>query len=160
MEVILFFALIILLFFVIGLTRRKRDQITVQTELARQELRASPAAGPSTPRLTPQERIDALAQLQELRDSGTLTEDEFQNEKRAILASARPTTGASQNPSTVFDDLDEDGVVRELDLRGYRVRRKGAKKWRIDEPMGGTKVCTDFEALVDYARGVAARKWA
>jgi hypothetical protein len=67
---------------------RKQDEAAAQQEYQQQEMMAAqqpPPAQQPPAAATQEDTIEELKKLGELRDSGVLTEEEFQREKRKIL---------------------------------------------------------------------------
>jgi len=44
-------------------------------------------------------------------------------------------------------------IVSSLNKVGYKVVKKSDSKWKIIEPLGGTKICHSYEELWEYSEG-------
>lgn len=152
MEFILLVGLIVLVFFVIGMVRRKNTLADLQIEASK----AAPVPRPSQPspqQIPPSDRVQLLERLQKLKESGTLTEDEFAAEKVRILSSisAPASSPSSTNPP------EAPALIDQLARHGYQIKPTGQNAWRITEPLGGRTTIAGLDDLADYVNGVMAR---
>ena len=152
MEFILIIGLIVLVFFVIGMVRRKNTLADMQIQASKAQPSTRPAV--TTPQQnSPSDRVQLLERLQKLKESGTLTEDEFAAEKARILSSisAPASSPSSTNPPEAPTLIDQ------LARHGYQIKPNGQNAWRITEPLGGRTNIAGVDDLADYVNGVMAR---
>ncbi len=152
MEFILLIGLIVLVFFVIGMVRRKNTLADLQIEASK----APPASRPSQPtsqQIPPADRVQLLERLQKLKESGTLTDDEFAAEKARILSST--SSPAASSSST--NPPEAPTLIDQLARHGYQIKPTGQNTWRITEPLGGRTNIAGVDDLADYVNGVMAR---
>lgn len=155
MELLLLIGLIVLVVVIIGAVRKKSTLTRIQTQIAETEYRHKRQAQQAAPdRLA---RYTQLEKITALRDQGSLTQAEFDAEKRAILAATPPRIQAAA-PTVDAASLDDDEIVQALAERGYQARPKRGDKWRITEPLGGDKICRSHEEWIEYANGILARR--
>ena len=163
MEFILLFGLIVLVFFVIGMVRRKNTLADMQI----QATRTPPAPGDSKPKpqqLTLADRYKLLEQIQKLKAGGTLSTEEFEAEKLRIMGSTSSTVpplsesvpaDKPPKPTPAVPDVAE--LIGQLASHGYRVKPLSQNAWRITEPLGGRTTIGGHPDLLDYVNGVVSR---
>ncbi len=152
MEFILLVGLIVLVFFVIGMVRRKNTLADMQIEASKAPPSNRPSAAISQ-QIPPADRVQLLERLQKLKDSGTLTEDEFAAEKVRILSS---TISPAVSPSSTSPP-EAPTRIDQLARHGYQIKPPGQNAWRITEPLGGRTNITGLDGLADYVNGVVSR---
>ena len=161
MEFILLIGLIVLVFFVIGMVRRKNTLADLQIQASKTP--PPKPAKPTAQQLTLSDRYQLLERLQKLKVGGTLTEEEFATEKQRILDSTSPTvpplakhTPADAPPGPeARPDIPQ--LIAQLARHGYQTKPIGQNAWRISEPLGGRVNIGGQDDLEDYVNGVVSR---
>ena len=156
LEIIVLVAVIILVVVSIKLINGKRDLNETRSLIEQEKYKAMKKPESAN---TNTDKYVALEKIKALLDSGVLTEDEFQSEKKSILAGIKTNlSGPSQQVNNdPVSALTQGEIIDELSRKGYRVKNKGSGKYKVIEPMGGIHSCASYEDLEDYARGILAR---
>ncbi|MBL4835724.1 MAG: SHOCT domain-containing protein [Pseudomonas sp.] len=157
MDFILLFGIIVLIFFVIGMVRRKNALADLQIQASK-----APPPKPAKPpaqQLTLSDRYQLLERLQKLKAGGTLTDEEFATEKQRILASTSSTVPplAKHTPADAPPEPEAPELINQLARYGYQIKPTGQNAWRITEPLGGRTNIAGLDDLADYVNGVMAR---